>query len=329
MTPGADLHSHTTSSHGAAAPTPTGTAAPTPPGSVALAAAFAADGAGAAGDAPSGTNATAGARRIAAAFERVAADRRAALIPYIVAGYPDRETSLAAALAAIDAGADLLEVGLPYSDPMADGATLQRATHAALMAGVTMGTSVELIRAIAAARPGTPLVPMCYANQVIGGGDGRAVATRLAEAGASGLIVADLTPDEGARFEAVAREVGLAVVYLIAPTSTPARRRGMGARAGGVLYCGSLGGVTGARTSLPPSVKGLVAAAKADSPVPVAVGFGVSKPAHVQMLVKAGADGVIVASALVDALGAEGHDVAALAALVRELRAATGTAQEQ
>jgi tryptophan synthase alpha chain len=296
---------------------------------VALAAAFAADGAGAAGDAPSGTNATAGARRIAAAFERVAADRRAALIPYIVAGYPDRETSLAAALAAIDAGADLLEVGLPYSDPMADGATLQRATHAALMAGVTMGTSVELIRAIAAARPGTPLVPMCYANQVIGGGDGRAVATRLAEAGASGLIVADLTPDEGARFEAVAREVGLAVVYLIAPTSTPARRREVAARSGGFLYCVSLVGVTGARTSLPPSVKGLVAAAKADSPVPVAVGFGVSKPAHVQMLVKAGADGVIVASALVDALGAEGHDVAALAALVRELRAATGTAQEQ
>jgi len=212
---------------------------------------------------------------------------------------------------------------------MADGATLQRATHAALLAGVTLGGSVELIRAIAAARPGTPLVPMCYANQVIGGGDGRAVATRLAEAGASGLIVADLTPDEGVRFEAVARELGLAVVYLIAPTSTPARRREVAARSGGFLYCVSLVGVTGARTSLPPSVKGLVAAAKADSPVPVAVGFGVSKPAHVQMLVKAGADGVIVASALVDALGAEGHDVAALAALVRELRAATGTAQEQ
>jgi tryptophan synthase alpha chain len=95
------------------------------------------------------------------------------------------------------------------------------------------------------------------------------------------------------------------------------------ARSGGFLYCVSLVGVTGARSSLPPSVKGLVAAAKADSPVPVAVGFGVSKPAQVQMLVKAGADGVIVASALVDALGAEGRDVAALASLVGELRAAT------
>jgi tryptophan synthase alpha chain len=276
------------------------------------------------GAAAPGTNATAGARRIAAAFGRAAADGRAALIPYVVAGYPDRETSLAAAMAAIDAGADLLEVGLPYSDPMADGATLQRATHAALLAGATLDGSVELVRAIAAARPGTPIVPMCYANQIIGGGDGRAVATRLAEAGASGVIVADLTPDEGVCFEAVAREVGLAVVYLVAPTSAPARRREVAARSGGFLYCVSLVGVTGARTSLPPSVKGLVAAAKTDSPVPVAVGFGVSKPAHVQMLVRAGADGVIVASALVDALGPDGSDVAALASLVSELRAATG-----
>jgi tryptophan synthase alpha chain len=182
---------------------------------------------------------------------------------------------------------------------------------------------VELIRDIAAARPGTPIVPMCYANQIIGGGDGRAVASRLAEAGASGVIVADLTPDEGMHFEAVAREVGLAVVYLVAPTSTPARRREVAARSGGFLYCVSLVGVTGARTSLPPSVKGLVAAAKAESPVPVAVGFGVSKPAHVQMLVKAGADGVILASALVDALGPGGRDIEALGRLVADLRAAT------
>ena len=249
--------------------------------------------------APAGTNDTAGARRIAAAFARAASENRAALIPYVVAGYPDHETSLAAALAAADAGADLLEVGLPYSDPLADGATLQRATSAALRAGATLERSVALLRSISAARPDLPLVPMCYANQILGGGDGRAVAGRLAEAGAAGVIVADMTPDEGARFEAVAR------------------------RSGGFLYCVSLVGVTGARTSLPPSVRGLVAAAKADSPVPVAVGFGVSTPAHVRMLVRAGADGVIVASALVDALGPDGHHVAALSRLVGELRAAT------
>jgi tryptophan synthase alpha chain len=240
-----------------------------------------------------------------------------------VAGYPDHAASLAAALAAADAGADLLEIGLPYSDPMADGATLQKATSAAIKAGATLDGSVALIREIAAARPTVPLVPMCYANQIIGGGDGRSVATRLAEAGASGVIVADLTPDEGAGFEAVAREVGLAVVYLIAPTSTPARRVEVARRSGGFLYCVSLVGVTGARTSLPPSVAGLVAAARADSPVPVAVGFGVSRPAHVRMLVDAGADGVIVASALIDALGRDGRDLGALSSLVGELRAAT------
>jgi len=270
-----------------------------------------------------GTNDTPGARRIAAAFSRAAAESRAALIPYVVAGYPDHETSLAAALAAADAGADLLEVGLPYSDPLADGATLQRATSAALRAGATLERSVALIAAISAARPDLPLVPMCYANQILGGGDGRAVAARLAAAGAAGVIVADVTPDEGARFEAVARDAGLAVVYLIAPTTTPERRAAVARRSGGFLYCVSLVGVTGARTSLPPSVRGLVAAAKADSPVPVAVGFGVSRPAHVRMLVRAGADGVIVASALVDALGPSGRDVPALARLVQELRAAT------
>ena len=133
---------------------------------------------------------------------------------------------------------------------------------------------------------------MGYANQVIGGGDGEAVAKRLAGAGAAGLIVADLTPDEGAPFEAVARAAGLAVVYLVAPTTPPARRAAVAARSGGFLYCVSLVGVTGARTALPSSVGRLVKDVKAVSPVPVAVGFGVSKPAHVRAIAKAGADGV-------------------------------------
>lgn len=272
---------------------------------------------------PSGTNDTAGARRIATAFGAAAAQGRAALIPYLVAGYPDAETSLRIALAAIDAGADLLEVGLPYSDPLADGATLQRASGVALHAGATFDRSIALLERIAAARPATPLVPMAYANQVIGGGDGAATARRLTAAGADGIIVADLTPDEGAPFEAVAREAGLAVVYLVAPTTDPDRRARIAARSGGFLYCVSLVGVTGARASLPPTVGRLVRDVRAASPVPVAVGFGVSRPSHVRALVRAGADGVIVASALVDALGPEGLDVAALGRLVGKLRAAT------
>jgi tryptophan synthase alpha chain len=164
---------------------------------------------------------------------------------------------------------------------------------------------------------------MGYANQVLGGGDGEAVAKRLAGAGAAGLIVADLTPDEGAPFEAVARAAGLAVVYLVAPTTPPARRASVAARSGGFLYCVSLVGVTGARTSLPATVGRLVRDVRAVSPVPVAVGFGVSRPAHVRAIAKAGADGVIVASALVDALGPDGRDIDALARLVGELRVAT------
>lgn len=270
-----------------------------------------------------GTNATAGARRIAAAFARARADGRAALIPYIVAGYPDADTSFEIALAVADAGADLLEVGLPYSDPLADGATLQRASGVALAAGATLERSLRLIERIGAARPDLPLVPMGYANQVIGGGDGEAVARRLAGAGAAGIIVADLTPDEGAPFEAVARAAGLAVVYLVAPTTPPARRAAVAARSGGFLYCVSLVGVTGARATLPATVGKLVRDVKAVSPVPVAVGFGVSKPAHVRAIAKAGADGVIVASALVDALGPDGRDIEGLASMVLELRGAT------
>lgn len=270
-----------------------------------------------------GTDATAGARRIRAAFARAGDAGRAALIPYVVAGYPDADTSVEIALAAIDAGADLLEVGLPYSDPLADGATLQRASQAALRAGATLDGSLRLIERIAAARPEIPVVPMGYANQVIGGGDGAAVAGRLAGSGAAGLIVADLTPDEGASFEAVAREAGLAVVYLVAPTTAPDRRAAIARRSGGFLYCVSLVGVTGARADLPATVSDLVAEVTAASPVPVAVGFGVSRPEHVQAIVAAGAAGVIVASALVDALGEDGRDVGALSTLVRSLRAAT------
>jgi tryptophan synthase alpha chain len=271
-----------------------------------------------------GTNHTAGAGRISAAFERARADGRIALIPYVVAGYPDAETSYQVALAAIDAGADVLEIGLPYSDPLADGATLQRASSIALRNGATFEASLRLVGRIAAARPGLPLVPMGYANQIIGGGDGSRTARRLVDAGASGIIIADLTPDEGGPFEAIARDVGLAVVYLVAPTTSPDRRAMIAARTGGFLYCVSLVGVTGARSSLPTAVGRLVRQVKGVSRVPVGVGFGVSRPEHVRGLVKSGADGVIVASALVDALGDDGQDITGLSRLVGSLRTASG-----
>jgi tryptophan synthase alpha chain len=166
-------------------------------------------------------------------------------------------------------------------------------------------------------------VAMAYANQILGGSDGRERALALARAGAAGVIVVDLTPDEGGPFETVAVEAGIAVIYLVAPTTVPERRAQIAARSGGFLYCVSLVGVTGARKSLPPTVARLVRDVRAVSPVPVAVGFGVSRPTHARAIARAGADGVVVGSALVDALGPDGRDVGRMTTLVASLREAT------
>jgi tryptophan synthase alpha chain len=263
-----------------------------------------------------------GAAQIRAAFSAAAKDNRAALIPYAVAGYPDAETSERVALALIDSGADLLEIGLPYSDPLADGLTLQRASSVALAAGATLDRSIALVAAIHRARPNVPLVPMGYVNQVLGGRDRTGVLDRLADAGASGLILADLTPDEADEIEEHARARGLSNVYLVTPTTAPDRRRMIAERSTGFLYAVSLAGVTGARTSLPPGVVTFLRHVRSVSPVPVAVGFGVSKPEHARRLAKA-ADGIIVASALVDSLGPDGRDVERMSRLVSSLRGAT------
>jgi tryptophan synthase alpha chain len=263
-----------------------------------------------------------GAARIRAAFDAAATDGRAALIPYAVAGYPDAATSERVAIALIDSGADLLEIGLPYSDPLADGLTLQRASSVALAAGATLDRSIALVAAIHRARPDVPLVPMGYVNQVLGGRDRTGVLDRLADAGASGLILADLTPDEAAEIEEHARALGLSNVYLVTPTTAPERRQMIAERSTGFLYAVSLAGVTGARTSLPPGVLAFLRQVRAISVVPVAVGFGVSKPEHARKLAKA-ADGIIVASALVDSLGPDGRDVERMSKLVSSLRSAT------
>ena len=271
-----------------------------------------------------GTNDTAGARRIAAAFDAARAEGRIALIPYVVAGYPDAETSFRAALAAADAGADLLEVGLPYSDPLADGATLQRASGVALAAGATLERSLRLLERIGAARPGPAPRPdgLREPGHRRRRWRGRGATARRGRSG---------RPDRGGpdagRGGAVRGRRPRRRSRCRLPRRARRRRRsaGPGSRAarGGFLYCVSLVGVTGARTSLPASVGTLVREVKAASPVPVAVGFGVSQPAHVRAIAKAGADGVIVASALVDAMGPDGRDVDGLAALVATLRAAT------
>ena len=263
-----------------------------------------------------------GATRITKAIRAANDDGRAAFIPFATAGYPDAETSFEIAVAMIDNGADVLEIGLPYSDPLADGATIQHASAVALAAGATLDDSIALIGRIHEARPKTPLVTMGYCNQVLGGKDGASVLRRLAEAGVSGFILADITPDESEELEAEAAGHGIGLVYLVAPTTTPERIPYVANRSQGFLYAVSLAGVTGARKALPPGVKKFLRQVREVSPVPVAVGFGVSKPAHARQLAPV-ADGVITASALIDALGPDGKDVENMAALVRSLREAT------
>jgi tryptophan synthase alpha chain len=266
---------------------------------------------------------TTGSAAIGAAFKHAHADGRIAFIPYVVAGYPDAETSVELALAALDAGADLLEIGLPYSDPLADGVTLQHASSAAIAAGATLESSLDVVARVTTARPGKPVIVMGYVNQFMGPSGIDEFARRLAAAGAAGAIVADLTPDEGAPLERAFAANDLALVYLVAPTSTPDRIATIVERSGGFVYCVALNGVTGARSSSPAGLAARVARLGAASGLPVAVGFGVSRPEHVRRVARAGADGVIVASALVDALGADGRDVNAFTALCRALFPAT------
>jgi tryptophan synthase alpha chain len=263
-----------------------------------------------------------GSQRIQNAFNAASGAGRIAFIPYLVAGYPDYARSEAVALTALDAGADILEIGLPYSDPLADGVTLQQASSVALAAGATLAASLDLVGRVVDARPDKPVVVMGYVNQFMGPVGQENVARRLADAGAAGAIVADLTPDEGAPLEESFARHGLALVYLVAPTTTADRAAMIASRAGGFVYCVSVTGVTGARSSAPADLRRLVAGVKSVSGLPVAVGFGVSRPQHISAVKKSTADGVIVGSALVDALDADGRNVDRFAATVRELLAA-------
>jgi tryptophan synthase alpha chain len=260
-----------------------------------------------------------GVEAIAEAFARAAADgRRAALMPYLMGGYPDLETSLRIGLAYADAGADLVELGVPFSDPLADGPVIHAAGTVALAAGVTfdavLGVGRELARRL-------PVVIMCYANPILARGLERFV-DALAAAGISGLIVPDLPLEEAAQARAACEQRGLALVPLVAPTTPDERLRRIGAAASGFVYAVSLTGTTGERTALADGVAAVVARAAAATAVPVAVGFGIATPEQVAAAAAAGADGVIVGSRLVRAAGESDDPPAAVAELVRAFSAA-------
>ncbi len=263
---------------------------------------------------------TGGRARIAAAFEAVRREQRAALMPYFTLGYPDRQTSLAIVTAISQAGADLIELGIPFSDPLADGPTIQRSTQIALEAGANLAGCLEMVAELRRINVVQPLILMGYFNPILAYGLERFVA-QAAEAGADGFIVPDLPPEEAGEMEAACRAHGLALVYLVAPTSTPDRLALAARRTSGFLYLVSLTGVTGARASLPPDLHAFVARVRAQARpgLPLAVGFGISTPeqaAAVGGLV----EGVIVGSALIEAVSGVTDPAAAAARFIQELR---------
>ena len=253
-----------------------------------------------------------GAERIGAAFAAARAEGRAALMPYMMGGFPDDETSAAVAGAYADAGADVVELGVPFSDPLADGPVIHAAATEALAAGATLDSVLDIGAAIA---DRVPVVAMAYANMVLARGVAE-FAARLADAGIAGAIVPDLPPEEAAEVRGALNDVGLSLVPLVAPTTPAERRRQICGAAQGFVYVVSDTRTTGERDELPPALADLVAAAKADSNVPVAVGFGIGTPDQA-LAVGAIADGVIVGSRLVRAV-AEAGDRSSAAIAVAE-----------
>jgi len=256
-----------------------------------------------------------GIERIAEAFESArASGRRAALMPYLMGGFPDLDTSREIGLEYARAGADLIELGVPFSDPLADGPVIHAADTAALRAGANLPRVLEVARAIA---EHVPVVVMCYVNPILARGLER-FADELVEAGASGLIVPDLPLEEATDVLRACDERGLALVPLVAPTTPEERLAQIGAKARGFVYAVALTGTTGERAGLQDGLGAVVARAGARTTVPVAVGFGISTPEQAAAAAAAGADGVIVGTRLVRAAGESEDPVAAVGALVRE-----------
>lgn len=251
----------------------------------------------------------------ATAFETARAEGRAALVGYLPAGYPSVEGSIEAITAMVDAGCDVIEVGLPYSDPVMDGPTIQAAAQAALEAGTRTKDVLRVVEAVAAT--GTPTVVMTYWNPVERYGVER-FAADLAAAGGAGLITPDLTPDSGAEWIAAADAHGLDKVFLVAPSSTDERIAMTTAACRGFVYATAVMGVTGARTTTSDLAGPLVARAKATTDLPVCVGLGVSTGDQAAE-VASYADGVIVGSAFVRTLLDHADDPAAGIAALRAL----------
>ena len=259
--------------------------------------------------------------KIAEAFSSAADEGRAALIIYTTAGHPTADEGLRTLCALDDAGADVIELGIPFSDPLADGPTIQRSSFDAIQQGVDLGWSIDLLRGFRK-ESDTPVVLFSYLNPVLDYGVERFIADAT-DAGADGVILTDLPTDADPELERVFEASPLDLVRLVAPTSSADRARRIASRSQGFVYYISRTGVTGARQELAEGLTEHLAVLRAASSVPVAVGFGISTPEQAAS-VGALADGVVVGSAVVDTLTRQGVDAASR--LVASLRDALGGA---
>jgi tryptophan synthase alpha chain len=241
-------------------------------------------------------------------------------MPYLMAGYPDLERSREIARAYVDGGADLIELGIPFSDPLADGPVIHAAGVAALRTGVRVDDAMSVVREVAER---VPVVVMCYANIILARGLERFADTLLA-VGASGLIVPDLPLEEAPATLDALDARGLALVPLVAPTTPDERLAQIGERARGFLYTVSVTGTTGERATNDGGLPGILARARAHTDVPVAVGFGIGTPGQAAAAADAGADGVIIGSRLVRAAGEADAPADEVRVLVRAFAEALG-----
>jgi len=243
---------------------------------------------------------------------------RKALITYFTVGYPDMDATLEMVQLAADAGSDLVELGIPFSDPLADGSTIQQASHRSLEQGTTPESCLELARRLRK-EVKVPLVFMTYFNPVHRYGQ-EAFCRDCAQAGVDGLIVPDLPPEEGAELEALSHSQGLDLVYLLAPTSTDERIDIVAARSRGFIYLVSLTGVTGSRDSLPAELESFVMRVRRKARQPLCVGFGISTPEQARRVADV-ADGVIVGSRIMQLLD-EDEPAAGVRGFIQSLRRA-------
>jgi len=242
-----------------------------------------------------------GLEHISAAFAAAKDENRAALMPYHTLGYPTREASLEVISAIAEARADLIELGLPFSDPLADGPTIQHSTQIARENGTTMRDCLEMVRQLRGVGLTQPFLLMGYTNPILSFGKEKFV-TEASRAGADGLIIPDLPVEEAGELESACCEHGLALIYLVAPTTPLERLAQVTAHSTGFVYIVSLTGVTGARKEVSADLETFLGRVRSVTDKPLAVGFGISTPEQAARVGKM-AEGVIVGSALIDVVG--------------------------